>query len=98
MAAATTARTRSTVGRTWPNAICQAAVIATALYWTNVASATLECLIASNQVNCAPQMPMVAMAISRTVCPRGQAGRNTASSISPPAAIRTPTSQPGSMP
>jgi hypothetical protein len=98
VAAATTARIRITVGRTWRNAICQAAVIATALYWTNVASATLECLIASNQVNCAPQIPIVAMAISRTACPRGHDGRNTASSSSPPAPIRIPTSQAGSMP
>jgi hypothetical protein len=73
------------------------AVIATALYWTNVASATLECLIASNQVSWAPQMPIVDTAISRTVCPRGHGGRNTASSNSPPLDIRTATSQAGSM-
>ena len=95
IAAATAAR-RLAVGRTWRRSICHPAVIATALYWTKVASATLDLAMAANQVYWAPAMPSTATAISSPLCPRGQAGRNAASSSSPPQAMRTPTSQPGS--
>ena len=61
-----------------------------------MASATLDLAMAANQVYWAPAMPSTATATSSRECPRGQAGRNTASSSSPPLAMRTPTSQPGS--
>ena len=84
------------MGRTWRRSICQLAVIATALYWTKVASATLDLAMAANHVYWAAAMPTTDTAISSLLCPRGHAGRKATSRSSPPPAMRTPTSQPGS--
>jgi hypothetical protein len=96
VAAAATAARRLGVGRTWRRSICQLAVIATALYWTKVAIATLDLAMAANHVYWAPAMPTTDTAISSLLCPRGHAGRKATSRSSPPHAMRTPTSQPGS--
>jgi len=71
------------VGRTWRRSICQLAVIATALYWTKVASATLDLAMAANHVYWATAMPTTDTAISSLLCPRGHAGRKATSRSRP---------------
>ena len=52
--------------------------------------------MATNHVYWAPAIPTTATAISSPAWRRGHAGLNATSNSSPPQAMRTPTSQPGS--
>jgi len=56
----------------------------------------LDLSMAANHVYWAPAIPMTATAISSPAWRRGHAGLNATSNSSPPQAMRTPASQPGS--